>query len=331
MHAGTAAAPATAVSAARMKPRLGKRQVEGMTVTLRRIMTYVGRFAPSPTGPLHFGSLVAAVASWCDARAAGGRWLVRMEDVDKPREQPGAAAQILSGLAAFGLAWDGDVMVQSKRSAVYRSALERLAPYTFACACTRREIADSALVGADGAAVYPGTCRNGLPPGRVGRAVRMRVGDALIGFDDAVQGRVVQDLAREVGDFVLRRADGLFAYQLAVVVDDAEQGITDVVRGADLLDSTPRQILLQRALGMPQPRYLHVPVAVDAAGEKLSKQTLAAPLDPSAPEPALRAALAFLGQPPGPASRDALLRHAVAHWDRAAIPRVRAIAMSRPA
>jgi glutamyl-Q tRNA(Asp) synthetase len=287
-------------------------------------MTYVGRFAPSPTGPLHFGSLVAAVASWCDARAAGGRWLVRMEDVDKPREQPGAAAHILATLRAFGLAWDGDVMVQSERTAAYRAALERLAPYTFPCACTRREIADSALVGTDGAAIYPGTCRDGLQPGRIARAIRMRVDDAVIAFDDAVQGRVVQDLAHEVGDFVLLRADGLFAYQLAVVVDDAEQGITDVVRGADLLDSTARQILLQQALGAPRPRYMHVPVAVNAAGEKLSKQTLAAPVDGTAPEGALRAALAFLGQPPGPASRDALLAHAVRHWDRGAIPRVRA-------
>jgi glutamyl-Q tRNA(Asp) synthetase len=214
-------------------------------------------------------------------------------------------------------------MVQSARTAAYRDALARLAPFTFACACTRREIADSALVGADGAVVYPGTCRNGLAPGRAARAVRVRVGDAVIAFDDAVQGRIVQDLARDVGDFVLLRADGLFAYQLAVVVDDAEQGVTDVVRGADLLDSTPRQIFLQRLLGAPTPRYLHVPVAVNAAGEKLSKQTLAQPVDAADPVPALRAALAFLGQPAAGASRDALLRHAVEGWDRTAIPRMR--------
>jgi glutamyl-Q tRNA(Asp) synthetase len=287
---------------------------------------YVGRFAPSPTGPLHFGSLVAAVASWCDARAAGGRWLVRMEDLDRAREQPGAAAGILRTLAAFGLDHDGDVMVQSARAPAYREALDRLAPYTFACACTRRELADSALAAADGALVYPGACRDGLPAGRHARAVRLRVDDAVIAFDDAVQGRVTQHLAREVGDFILRRADGVYAYQLAVVVDDAAQGITDVVRGADLLDSTPRQILLQRRLGLAPLRYAHVPVAIDHAGEKLSKQTLALAVDGADPLPALRAALAFLGQPPGPATHRGLLRHAVDHWDRAAIPRVR----SRP-
>ncbi len=296
------------------------------------MMTYVGRFAPSPTGPLHFGSLVAAVASWCDARAAGGRWLVRMEDVDKPREMPGAAAGILRTLEAFGLHWDGTVMVQSERTAAYRAALDHLAPHVYPCACTRREIADSALVAPDGAAVYPGTCRNGLAPGRVPRAIRVRVDDATVTFDDAAQGRIAQSLARDVGDFVLLRADGLFAYQLAVVVDDAEQGVTDVVRGADLLDSTPRQIFLQRLLGLPQPRYLHVPVATNAAGEKLSKQTLAAAIDPGRPVPALVAALRFLGQTVADVDdRDAMLAAAVARWDRSRIPRVRAIAIASPA
>jgi glutamyl-Q tRNA(Asp) synthetase len=292
----------------------------------RPIMTYTGRFAPSPTGPLHFGSLVAAVASWCDARAAGGRWLVRMEDLDKPREAAGAAQAILRDLAGFGLAWDGDVLVQSARAEAYREALARLAAFTYPCACTRREIADSALAGPDGAAVYPGTCRPGLAPGRAERAVRIRVEDEEIAFDDLVQGRIVQHLGREVGDFVLLRADGIVAYQLAVVVDDATQGVTHVVRGADLLASTPRQIFLQRRLGLPQPVYLHVPVATNPDGEKLSKQTLAAGVDPADPVPALRAALAFLGQPAPPLSRDALLAHAAAHWDRGAIPRVRAIA-----
>ena len=280
-------------------------------------MTYVGRFAPSPTGPLHFGSLVAALASWCDARAAGGRWLVRMEDVDKPREMPGAAAAILRTLGACGLHRDGDVMVQSARIDAYRDALARLAPWTYGCACTRREIADSALLASDGAAVYPGTCRNGIAPGRAARAVC---------FDDAVQGRIAQVLAREAGDFVLLRADGLFAYQLAVVVDDAAQGVTDIVRGADLLDSTARQIFLQRRLGVREPRYLHVPVATNAAGEKLSKQTRADAIDAHDPVPALRAALRFLGQDViETADRDALLATAVARWDRGRIPRVRAI------
>jgi glutamyl-Q tRNA(Asp) synthetase len=293
--------------------------------TLAGIMTYVGRFAPSPTGPLHFGSLVAAVASWCDARAAGGRWLVRMEDVDKPRERPGAAARILHALRAFGLEPDGEVMVQSARTAAYRAALERLAPYTYGCACTRRELADSTL-GTGGAAIYPGTCRNGLAPGRIARAVRMRVDDAVVAFDDAVQGRIVQHLALDVGDFVLLRADGLHAYQLAVVVDDAAQGVTHVVRGADLLDSTPRQILLQRGLGFAEPHYLHVPVATNAAGEKLSKQTLATAIDAAHPVPALRAALRFLGQDPvATDDRDALLAAAIGRWDRARIPRVRAV------
>jgi glutamyl-Q tRNA(Asp) synthetase len=288
-------------------------------------MTYIGRFAPSPTGPLHFGSLIAAVASWCDARAAGGRWLVRMEDLDRPREMPGAADDILHTLRAFGLEWDGEVLTQSARTAHYRAALECLAPFTYPCGCTRREIADSALTAPDGAAVYPGTCRNGLAPGREARAVRIRVGDVRISFADAVQGAITQDLARDVGDFVLMRADGLFAYQLAVVVDDAAQGVTDIVRGADLLDSTPRQIFLQRALRVPEPRYLHVPVATNAAGEKFSKQTLATPVDGADPVPALRAALRFLGQrAPNATSVDALLSEAASRWDRAAIPRARA-------
>lgn len=303
-----------------------------MPVIMAQPTAYVGRFAPSPTGPLHFGSLVAAVASWCDARAAGGRWLVRMEDLDPPREMPGAAAAILRTLAAFGLAHDGDVMLQSTRGPAYRAALGRLAGHTYPCACTRREIADSGILGADGAPVYPGTCRGGLASGRHARAVRLRVDDALIAIEDAVQGRVRQDVGREVGDFVLLRADGAFAYQLAVVVDDAEQGVTDVVRGADLLDSTPRQILLQRLLGVPTPRYVHVPVAADTRGVKLSKQTLAAPLSAEDPVPALRAALAFLGQPlPDACGRDALLAWAVAHWDRRAIPRQRAMGLPEPA
>jgi glutamyl-Q tRNA(Asp) synthetase len=289
---------------------------------------YRGRFAPSPTGPLHFGSLVAALASYLDARAHGGEWLLRIEDLDPPRTAPGATDSILRTLAALGLEWDGAVMRQSERAGAYRAALgclERRGA-VFACACTRREVADSAIAGADGRHVYPGTCRDGLPRGRTARAVRVRVDNAVIAFDDAVQGPQRHELAATVGDFVLRRADGCFAYQLAVVVDDAAQGITTVVRGADLLDSTPRQIFLQRLLGYATPSYLHLPVATNAAGEKLSKQTRAAPIDPAAPGTALARALGFLGQPvpePRAAPRE-LLSIAVAAWDRARIPRVRA-------
>ena len=273
-----------------------------------------GRFAPSPTGPLHFGSLVAALASWLDARAANGRWLVRMEDLDQPRVQPGAADEMLRALERLGLDWDGEVTYQSGRTAGYQEALERLSAHTYWCCCTRREIADSSLgLASDGAAIYPGTCRRGLPPGKPPRALRLRVDASTIGFVDRVQGRREQVLSRDVGDFVLYRADGQFAYQLAVVVDDAAQGVTDVVRGADLIDSTARQIFLQRLLGLPTPRYLHVPVAVNTAGEKLSKQTGAEPLDLSRPEQALRRALAFLGQ-----SGD--LAQARQSWDPRLIP-----------
>jgi glutamyl-Q tRNA(Asp) synthetase len=299
-------------------------------------MSYRGRFAPSPTGPLHFGSLVAAVGSWADARAAGGEWLVRMEDLDPPREAAGAADEILRTLAALGLQSDAPVVRQSARGEAYRAALERLraAGALYPCACTRREIADSALPGADGAPVYPGTCRDGLPAGRAARAERVRVGTAAIELADALQGRLRQDLAREVGDFILVRADGCFAYQLAVVVDDAAQGITDVVRGADLLDSTPRQVFLQGLLGLAAPRYLHFPVATGAGGEKLSKQTGAPALDATRPAAALAAALRFLGQPvPAALDRAAaprVLEWAAAHWDRARLPRARALPAPPP-
>ena len=293
---------------------------------------YRGRFAPSPTGPLHFGSLVAAVGSWADARAHRGDWLVRMEDLDPPRESPGAADEILRVLAALGLEWDEPVSYQSARVQAYGAALASLhrRGAVFACACTRKEIADSVIGGPDGSLVYPGTCRDGLPPGRAARATRVRVASVTMEFEDAVQGQVRQDLARDVGDFVLVRTDGLFAYQLAVVVDDAAQGITDVVRGADLLDSTPRQIFLQQLLDLPTPRYLHLPVATDAHGEKLSKQTLAEPVDPSRGAEALLSALRFLGQAPpaalsGTSPRD-VLGWAAAHWDRGRIPRQRAVA-----
>src|SRR3954451_10756141 len=278
---------------------------------------YTGRFAPSPSGPLHMGSLVAALASWLDARAACGRWHVRIENLDRARCVPGADQAILRSLARLGLDGDGEVLYQSERLPLYRKALERLAARTYWCGCTRREIADSSLgLAADGAHIYPGTCRSGAPTQRA-RALRVRTTREAIGFVDRLQGPHEQVLERDIGDFVLYRADGLFAYQLAVVVDDAEQDISDVVRGADLLDSTPRQIYLQRVLALPTPRYLHVPVALDAAGEKLSKQMGATPLDAS--PVALQQALTFLGQPPA-----ASLAEAVRNWDPALISRQRA-------
>ncbi|MGE4112278.1 MAG: tRNA glutamyl-Q(34) synthetase GluQRS, partial [Burkholderiales bacterium] len=258
---------------------------------------YRGRFAPSPTGPLHFGSLVAAVGSHLDARANRGAWLVRMEDVDRPRSVPGAADDILRALEALGMGWDGEVVYQSARDDAYRDALEKLRArkLVYPCACSRREIADSAVNGIDGP-VYPGTCRLGLQAGRAARAERVLTRGAIIEFTDAVQGRVAQNIERQIGDFVVKRADGQYAYQLAVVVDDAAQGITDIVRGADLQDSTPRQIYLQQLLGYATPRYAHLPVAVNVMGEKLSKQTLAQAVDITAPVQALNMALAFLGQ-----------------------------------
>jgi len=260
---------------------------------------YRGRFAPSPTGPLHFGSLVAAVGSFLEARARDGEWLVRIEDLDPPRVVPGAADGILRTLSACGMDRDGTLVCQSTRRDAYHAALHHLRrqKLVYPCACSRREIADSALDGVEGP-IYPGHCRDGLPPGRSARALRMDTRGARIAFDDAVQGSIRHDLERESGDFILYRADEVYAYQLAVAVDDAEQGITDIVRGADLLASTPRQIYLQERLGLPRPRYAHLPVAVNPAGEKLSKQTRATAVDARSPVPALFAVLRFLGQQP---------------------------------
>lgn len=294
----------------------------------------VGRFAPSPSGPLHFGSMVAALGSCLSARAAGGRWLLRIEDVDTPRTVPGAADGILRTLEHFGFEWDGPVVWQSRRTDAYRAAFEQLraAGQVFACACTRKEIADSALA-RDGTRRYPGTCRNGLPPGREARAWRLRVEPGVVSFDDAVQGLICEDVAADVGDFVLLRADGLFAYQLAVVVDDAAAGVTEVVRGADLLDSTARQILLQRLLGHPSPAYAHLPVASNSAGEKLSKQTLARAVDGGDPAPVLVDALDFLGQQPPVGLADAGLAAVWAwarqRWSMARVPRWRAVPAPR--
>jgi glutamyl-Q tRNA(Asp) synthetase len=276
-------------------------------------MKYRGRFAPSPTGRLHFGSLVAATASWLDARSLRGEWLLRMEDLDLPRNVPGAADAILQTLDECGLHWDGPVLWQNQRTEIYAEALERLRRQgaAFPCACSRRDLPDG---------VYPGTCRGGIPAGREARAWRVRVPDESIGFTDRLQGRLEQNLQREIGDFVVKRADGIFSYQLAVVVDDSAQNITHVVRGADLLDSTPRQILLQRLLGCPPLHYLHLPVAVNASGEKLSKQTLA----PPAGAGDLPRVLEFLGHsPPGSlaaAPPGELLAWAREHWMPSKLP-----------
>lgn len=269
---------------------------------------YRGRFAPSPTGPLHFGSLVAALASYLEARQQQGEWLLRMEDLDTPRNMPGAADAILRSLEAFGFEWDGAVVYQSERHDLYAAALARLQEdgLVYPCGCTRKEIADSAIHGIEGA-IYPGTCRSGLPPGKTARAWRIRAENRTIGFDDAIQGHVAQNLARNIGDFVLKRADGFYAYQLAVVVDDADQAITHVVRGADLLDSTPRQIYLQQVLGLPAMHYAHIPVVLNAQGEKLSKQTQAAAVDDRQPATQLWQALDFLQQSPPAAIRNAPL------------------------
>lgn len=308
--------------------------MEQVYSAVTKCVGYRGRFAPSPTGHLHFGSLVAAVGSYLDARSRGGRWQVRMEDVDRPRCQPGAADDILRSLAAFGFEWDGEVLYQSGRDDAYRQALHQLrdSGRAFPCACTRKELADSQWTrqGSDGAQVYPGTCRAGLLPGKSPRSWRLRVDDQAIAFDDAVQGHIEQDLAREVGDFVLFRADGYFAYQLAVVVDDAFQEITQVVRGADLLDSTARQIFLQRLLGLPTPCYSHLPVAINAAGEKLSKQTLAAAPDQARPQIALWQCLNFLGQSPPVELQQATLSElwhwSFAQWNQDQVPRRRSLA-----
>ena len=263
---------------------------------------YIGRFAPSPTGPLHAGSLVAALASWLDARAHGGSWLVRIEDVDRPRCVAGASERILAQLADLGLAPDAPPLYQSKRDALYQAALDRLVAsgQAYPCGCSRQDIEHAWRASGQarvrhGELVYPGTCRSGLQ-GRPARAWRLRTAHAgTVHWSDRRGGPQHQDVERDVGDFVLRRADGLWAYQLAVVVDDADQGITDVVRGEDLADNTARQILLQGALGLPTPRYLHTPLVLGANGEKLSKQNGAAPLATEQPLACLQAAGTVLG------------------------------------
>ena len=282
---------------------------------------YIGRFAPSPTGLLHIGSLLTALASYADARAHGGRWLVRMEDLDPPREMAGAADDILRTLEAFGFEWDGGVAYQSRRYDLYHEALGRLKAkgLVYPCDCSRKDWQAVARAGADGF-VYNGCCA-GLDPQRALHktpAWRVRVPDEIIGFDDAVVGHYAQNLAHDIGDFVLLRADGFWAYQLAVVADDAAQGITHIVRGQDLLVSTPRQLWLQRALDTPEPHYAHLPLLVNGAGQKWSKQTLAR--RSSVARVARRSALRSPEQ-----SQSAL------HWQRCrASPRTRRGRCSRP-
>ena len=287
---------------------------------------YRGRFAPTPSGPLHFGSLIAALASYLDARAHNGQWLVRIEDLDPPRCMPGASDTILRQLEAHGLEWDGEVIHQSTRTEAYREALEqlRLNDLSYPCTCSRSEIrAIAERMGSEGP-IYPGTCRTRhLKPGPP-HAMRLDTLGATVGFKDRVLGPIRQDIAHELGDFVIWRVEDIAAYHLAVVVDDAWQGVSDVVRGADLLDSTPRQILLQQLLGLPEPRYMHLPLALAANGQKLSKQNLAPPLSLDHPAEQLLNALCFLGQPVNDdligAQPDQLLAWAIKHWTPGNIP-----------
>jgi glutamyl-Q tRNA(Asp) synthetase len=292
---------------------------------------YRGRFAPSPTGLLHFGSLVAATGSYLDARHQQGEWLLRIEDLDPPREIAGAGDSIIRTLEQLGMTWDGPISYQSQRSQLYEEALGQLwqQGYLYNCGCSRKEIADTAVVTETGA-VYPGTCRNGLPPGRSPRSVRVRVDPLTSSVRDRLQAPLQQQLASETGDFIVRRADRLFSYQIAVVVDDAEQQISHVVRGADLLDSTPRQVYLQQLLELPTPAYLHLPVAVNNKLDKLSKQTFARPVTPDDRHSAVIDVLRFLRQElpdsPHDASRDELWQWAIDHWDVTVLPACRTLA-----
>jgi glutamyl-Q tRNA(Asp) synthetase len=288
-----------------------------------------GRFAPSPTGPLHFGSLVAALGSYLNVRAHQGEWLVRMEDLDPPREEPGAADQILRVLDALGFEWDGDVIYQSQRHDLYHDAIRDLAVkgLTYYCTCSRQDISRSGLPGIEGVR-YPGTCRTAGHRNEHA-STRLVTDETPVSFTDLLQGEQCQRLQSDVGDFVILRRDGQMAYQLAVVVDDADQAITEVVRGSDLLDSTPRQIYLQRLLDLPTPDYLHLPVAVDAHGNKLSKQTGASAIDIHSGSRVIFQALTFLGQRPpvelSGARPAELLDWGTRYWNAAAISPVKSI------
>lgn len=279
---------------------------------------YIGRFAPTPSGPLHFGSVIAALGSYLQARQQDGKWLVRIEDVDLPRTIPGADKIILKQLESLGLYWDEEIVYQSQRTTLYESALEalNLKGHTFSCACTRKETANKP---------YPGTCRKGVAFGLTGRSIRIKTNNETISLSDQLQGQYSQSLESDIGDFIIKRTDGLFAYHLAVTVDDAEQKINEIVRGADLLDSTPRQIFLQKLLGLPTPAYLHLPVATNEDGNKVSKQFHADAVETNNPANVIYKALEFLGQSPPDDANDSdlesLLTWAIKHWDINTIPR----------
>ncbi|PWB31210.1 tRNA glutamyl-Q(34) synthetase GluQRS [Pseudomonas sp. SDI] len=281
--------------------------------------SYIGRFAPTPSGFLHFGSLVAALASWLDARAVGGRWLLRMEDIDPPREAPGAQTAILKTLESYGLLWDGEVVYQHLRHDAYAEVVNRLfnMGLAYACTCSRKQLEPYN-------GIYPGLCRN-LGHAQDDAAIRVRVPELKFHVNDRVQGRFEQHLGRDVGDFVIRRRDGLYAYQLAVVLDDAWQGVTDIVRGADLLDNTPRQLYLQALLGLSQPRYLHVPLITQPDGHKLGKSYRSAPLPPEQATPLILRALRALGQATeagmAQARPEEVLAQAARQWNAEAIPK----------
>lgn len=283
----------------------------------------IGRFAPSPTGDLHFGSLVSAVGSFLEAKTAGGDWLLRIEDLDPPREVAGSARRIIADLQKLGMQADGQILYQSSRFDAYQIYIDRLlqAGLAYRCACTRKDLPPSGI--------YPGTCRNGIRGDKEPRAIRFRVADKTCAFNDKVQGRITESPARSIGDFIIHRADGLFAYQLAVVVDDDYQGITQVVRGADLLDSTCRQLCLQQALGLESPDYMHLPLALFADGKKLSKRVQADPVKHQDPASAVAAALVFLGQqPPSGLALGRLWDWALQHWNSDLIPRKKATALT---
>lgn len=293
---------------------------------------YIGRFAPSPSGPLHLGSFVTALASWLDARSQAGTWRLRMEDLDRPRVTQTHADDILWTLERFGLCWDGDILYQRTRDPAYAEALDRLTrqQQVYACTCTRRELADS-QAGIDGP-LYPGHCRGNPPYLPTKHALRLKVGAQACHIIDRIHGEYSQVLTREIGDFILRRSDGLYAYQLAVVVDDASQGVTHVVRGADLLSSSPRQVYLQQLLGYPTPTYAHIPLLLNPAGAKLSKREAADPVSQHRPETTLLLCLRLLGQAPPEdllaTDRDEILSWATAHWDVSRVPRVKQFPVS---
>lgn len=296
---------------------------------------YIGRFAPSPTGPLHFGSLIAAVASYLESRSQNGLWLVRMDDLDPPREKAGAASTILQSLDAFGFEWDGEVMYQSQRHSAYAAALEQLEMQgkLYPCSCSRKDIAKQGITGPYGP-IYPGNCRAlaNRDPNKPA-VLRLRTHDDPIRFLDGIQGEYSQRIESEIGDFLLKRRDELYAYHLAVVVDDAEQNISDIVRGVDLLDSTPRQIYIQQLLQLPTPRYSHLPLAVNAQRQKLSKQSYAKAIDARQATKLLCDALSFLGQSPEQGLETEALNSvwtwAISHWQISKVPRLEKLEIER--